>query len=323
MPFPRRQPRRSRDADRRRRRLTLELLERRLLLAGDWDLLKDINAVGASGSQPTGVVEAGGYLYFAAPQGGGTELWKSDGTDPGTVRVKDVFAGIQSSSPSSLTNVAGTLFFTANDGVSGAELWKSDGTEAGTVRVKDIFSGPTGSAPQQLVNVGGTLFFNANDGTTGFELWKSDGTEAGTVRVKDIRSGPNGSLSTTANQIPFTNLNGTLLFFANDGASGLELWKSDGTTAGTVRVKDINAGSAGSGTQLSPPQVANIGGTLYFSARDSSTGYELWKSDGTEAGTVLVKNIRTGAAHSYPRNFTEVGGTIFFAAIDATTGIEL
>ena len=89
--------------------------------------------------------------------------------------------------PSFLTDVNGTLFFTANDGTTGDELWKSDGTEAGTVLVKDIFPGaigriPFSSSPNFLTDVNGTLFFNANDDPTGNELWKSEGTEAGTVR---------------------------------------------------------------------------------------------------------------------------------------------
>ena len=74
---------------------------------------------------------------------------------------------------------------------------------------------------------------------------------------------------------------GTLYFWANDGVSGYELWKSDGTEAGTVRVKDINAGARPVRSRL---PLTNVGGTLYFSADDGTSGCELWKSDGTEAG---------------------------------------
>ena len=124
--------------------------------------------------------------------------WKTDGTDAGTVLVKDIAPGSdsggegegegsseapRSSAPQNLTNVNGTLFFTADDGAHGYEIWKSDGTEAGTVMVKDIVSGSSGSNPYQLTDVNGTLFFTANDGVHGFELWMSDGTEAGTVMV--------------------------------------------------------------------------------------------------------------------------------------------
>ena len=77
-----------------------------------------------------------------------------------------------------LTNVNGTLYFTANDGVHGWELWKSDGTEAGTVMVKDIRPGSDEYGVYDLTAVNGTLFFEANDGVHGWELWKSDGTES-------------------------------------------------------------------------------------------------------------------------------------------------
>ena len=71
----------------------------------------------------------------------------------------------------------------------------------------------------------------------------------------------------------------TVYFRANDGVTGIELWKSDGTEAGTNLVKDIRPGSAGADAA----NMTNVGGTLYFGAFDSATGYELWKSDGTEA----------------------------------------
>src|SRR5262249_54185657 len=75
------------------------------------------------------------------------------------------------------------------------------------------------------------------------ELWKSDGTAAGTVMVKDIIPGGAGSNPGGAYGYIFTNVNGTLYFSADDGAHGQELWKSDGTAAGTVLVADINPGS--------------------------------------------------------------------------------
>ena len=78
----------------------------------------------------------------------------------------------------------------------------------------------------------------------------------------------------------------TLFFAASDGASGAELWKSDGTAAGTVLVKDIHPGSMGS----VPYQLTVFGDAVYFTATDGTTGRELWKSDGTAAGTQRVSS---------------------------------
>jgi ELWxxDGT repeat protein len=116
-----------------------------------------------------------------------------------------------------------------------------------------------------------------------------------------------------------TNVDGTLYFEANDGAHGQELWKSDGTAAGTLMVKDINPGSSGS----EPYDLTNVNGTLYFDANDGTDGFELWKSDGTAAGTVMVKDIDPGSGSSAPFNLTNVNDTLYFAADDGTDGTEL
>jgi ELWxxDGT repeat protein len=197
------------------------------------------------------------------------------------------------------------LFFTADDGVHGRELWKSDGTAAGTVLVKDILPGGYSSNPSDLTAVGNRLFFSAGDGVHGRELWRSDGTRAGTVLVKDINPGPSASLDTgislTTGVIPsyLTDVGGTLFFSADDGIHGNELWKSDGTRAGTVLVKDIIPGPySGIDPYNGYPNLTDVRDTLFFTT-DAGTGRQLWKSDGTSAGTVLVKDINPGSYHGY------------------------
>src|SRR5262249_8125769 len=115
----------------------------------------------------------------------------------GTVLVKDINAGSASASPSKLTNVNGTLFFTASTAATGLELWKSDGSQAGPVLVKDLNTGSAGSSPGNLTNVNGALFFTADGGTGVQKLWQSDGPATGTVVVT------NPPAST------LTNVNGT------------------------------------------------------------------------------------------------------------------
>lgn len=279
-------------------------------------LVKDIHKKGDSG--PYRITDINGTAFFIATDGiHGWELWKSNGTEAGTVLVKDINPTGQSHL-SGLTNVAGTLFFVAADGRHGKELWQSDGTETGTVMVKDI--NPTGdSNPWYLINREALLFFVANDGVTGTELWKSDGTAMGTVMVKDIN--PAGS----SEPYYLTLVNDTLFFSADDGIHGRELWKSDGTTAGTVLVTDINTTST-AGRNSYPAYLTPVNDLLFFRANDGVHGVELWQSDGTAAGTVLVKDINTGTSamgSSYPEHFAVVNGSLFFSAIDDAHGREL
>ncbi|GBE72822.1 hypothetical protein myaer87_00490 [Microcystis aeruginosa NIES-87] len=234
--------------------------------------------------------------------------------------VKDIFPGLFGSDPRYLTAVGNTLFFQAQDGVNGTGLWKSDGTAAGTVLVKDIRPGSFSSSyPSNLTAVGNTLYFAAYDDVNGGGLWKSDGTAAGTVLVKDIR--PSSSSSYLRN---LTAVGNTLFFTADDGVNGYELWKSDGTAAGTVLVKDIFPGSSSSFTPYSNALMA-VGNTLFFTADDGVNGFELWKSDGTAAGTVLVKDINPGSSGSIPffPQITALGNTLFFTANDGVNGYEL
>ena len=206
----------------------------------------------------------GGALYFSASGG----LWKSNGTAAGTVRIKTfVNNGYSDINPTHLTNVNGTLFFSADDSSTGQELWKSDGTAAGTVLVRDINPGSVGSGPSWLTNVNGTLFFEAEDSGPYGHLWKSDGTTAGTVLVSSL-----GSAADVAIPGRLTNVNGLLYFVYNDGVHGSELWQSDGTAAGTVMVQDIYPGSTGS----DPSYLTAMNNKLYFSADDSVHGVELW-----------------------------------------------
>ncbi|WP_341853574.1 ELWxxDGT repeat protein [Microcystis aeruginosa 1339] len=132
--------------------------------------------------------------------------------------------------------------------------------------------------------------------------------------VKDIFPGLSGSSPGY-----LTVVGNTLFFRANDGVNGTELWKSDGTAAGTVLVKDIRLGSGGS----DPGFLTAVGNTLFFRSLDGVNGQELWKSDGTAAGTVLVKDIRLGSGGSSPYYLTAVGNTLFFRSLDGFNGQEL
>ena len=152
----------------------------------------------------------------------------------------------------------------------------------------------------------------------------SDKTESGTKRVKDINTVPNLSPpysdNIASNPFSLVNVNGTLLFSADDGVHGRELWRSDGTESGTVLVKDMNPGDLGSG--FGAIKAASAGWAL-LAASDGFGGIELWKTDGTLGNTQLLQDIAPGAGSSNPTAFKVSGARVFFVADDGSTGPEL
>jgi ELWxxDGT repeat protein len=137
------------------------------------------------------------------------------------------------------------------------------------------------------------------------------------VLIKDIATGTPDS-----NPAGFAGMGGKI-YFSAVGPTGNELWQSDGTAANTVNVADINPGGTTIPNSSNPSNLMALGNTLFFAANDGATGAELWKTDGSAAGTALVKDIRTGANSSSPSLLTVVGTTLYFTAADATTGNEL
>lgn len=233
------------------------------------------------------------------------ELWRSNGTAAGTFMVKDINPGAGESRPNLLTNVNGTLFFVATEPSTGTQLWKSDGTAAGTVLVRNVSPGSKDATPDYLTNVNGTLYFNASDEILGKELWQSNGTLAGTSMVQDLAAGYNSS---DPKQI--TDANGTIYFVANSN----ELWKRVGT-GNAVQVKDL----------VSPDKLTYVNGLtlLFFEGWSNASGDELWKSDGTEAGTVVVKDIRPGSSGSGINSLTSFNNLLYFIATEGVNGAQL
>ncbi len=312
-------------------------------------LVKDL-AVGASGSYPDPLGRAGNHVLFSRGDLGG-ELWATDGTDAGTRAIR---AGLSAFEAVSFGDRA---FVAASGDGAGREPWITDGTPEGTFLLKDIRPGAGGSNPHAAVLSGGFVWFLARDDEHGEELWRTDGTAEGTALVADVRPGPADGASIAIGAIP----GGAVVFAAWDDLHGRELWRSDGTTAGTVLVADLLPGPGSTdpegfvrsgdrvyfftesddgnsglwvtdGTAAGTRRISNgtgwelvaLGstGVVVYAGDATSTGRELWRTDGTEPGTWLVADVFAGPGSSTPAHLCWAGAHVFFSAWDDTAGRE-
>jgi trimeric autotransporter adhesin len=302
-------------------------------------MLKDIFP-GEGFSEPSGFIELNGNLYFTAseshtglyigvifPSG----LWKTDGSESGTVKIKNIATRFASSifpateCPDKV-RLGDKILFTAAIPLildtCDIELWESDGTTDGTRLLKNIDPGVDMAnvfgKPNLYTLAGDIVFFAATTRETGTELWKTDGTTEGTIMVSDLCSGPASSLSYDPGISNFTGFDNSLIFTPFDSVYGYELWISDGSKQGTHLIRDINPGTGN--TEVISPLTVND--NMFFGTDDGIHGTELWKTDGTESGTSLVKDIHPSGS-GFMRSIGEFNGTYFFLADDSIHGLEL
>jgi ELWxxDGT repeat protein len=272
-----------------------------------------------TGDRPAVWVGARGLLFFAAiDDSHGRELWRSDGTASGTFLVTDLAAGAASSDPRDLTELNGKVYFGASDAHAGGALWRSDGTASGTVLVKDPVPGSVFNQPPGLLRaVGGKLLFQAPTPKQDLQLWRSDGTAKGTAPFTTFPLGA-GSFrdygSVTAGS--------RLFFMAPTQHDGVELWVSDGTARGTRVLTHMAPESPfppGAAVYFLP---AADGRSVYFFADDGAHGTEPWVSDGTPAGTRLIKDVCPGPCEAGFSIGRLLGNRFYFAASDGVHGNE-
>ena len=228
-------------------------------------------------------------LFAAATAATGAELWITDGTPGGTRLLKDLMPGEDDSAPSDFTNLGNgkTLFVAAGDG-GGNTLWVTDGTPAGTVPLDlsgrdpgvDMMPIRTDEAKQMLALGDGRAVFTGSIGEAS-GVWVTDGTASCTELLLEADvgtyDGPSG----------YTSLgNGRVLFNASHEAYGEELWVTDGTRGGTMRLADLAPGEFSS----TPSYVTPIGnGKALFVASDGRFDRNLYITDGRQSGTSLLK----------------------------------
>lgn len=282
-------------------------------------LIKDI-VPGSTGSNPQWMTVVGDKIFFTATTSEfGQELWITDGTESGTVLVKDIYEGTIGSELFGLTSFEGKCMFFARDFDSELDpiidsqspeewLWVSDGTADGTLRVADVptrkgIDGMSGF----LVPSGDKVFFIGYDRNFNETLWITDGTSDGTKPLKDVypvASTSGGNFQTEAASIDWltnvkNDVNDVRVIFRantlNDSGSkiGSEIWFSDGTPDGTRWVGvDYNPGETDgvpNNTEFAFPTPYK--GKVYFRAKDGVHGCEPGVTDFTPAGTHYVSDI--------------------------------
>jgi ELWxxDGT repeat protein len=242
----------------------------------DLQFVKDLDAENER-AYPEDFVMVGSDFYFTAISDTGEQLWKSDGTEAGTVLVKEFTNEMYSLAAFDDS----TLIFRVNDSVHGSELWISDGTEAGTVMLKDIIPGPNGSSPYGFTSFKGKSYFRAAMESMGvYVVGVTDGTEAGTVAVQDV----NGNLIPQTDRV-IIQVAGEYIWFETPD----KLYVSDGTK--TVDAMDIEADSA----------LLTFKDDLYV--QTSTDIYRLTPADAADALTNEAQLVAP-ASYAYPANNT-------------------
>ncbi|MBL8914862.1 MAG: hypothetical protein JNM17_29425 [Archangium sp.] len=230
-------------------------------------------------------------LLRGAFDGGGQQLWASDGTAAGT-RMLYARAAERASAGDSIAALGNGVAFSGyahplfrafrTDGFSNTQL--SDAGES-------AFRFTSASA--------GRVFFAATPNMpTRHQLWVTDGSPGGTRLVTDTFAIPS-----FAHMVPFTN---GVLFEANG-----TLWRSDGVSSSAL-VPALNF----SGFLERP--IGVLGSQALFSGLVGSGTAQLWRTDGIDSG-VLVSND-AGRPLSYPRDFVRVGNELYFASSDRPFG---
>lgn len=244
-----------------------------------------------------------GKVYFAVRASEGTGLWSTDGTSQGTTFVKSM--AVSDNPISEITLVGGLMYFDGLESAFGHEPWRSDGSASGTFRLRDIATGSAHSRPEGFIDTANGVVFIADD-----VLYQTNGTT-----VSRLHGGFGDPGTFFRDPIGVGNV---ALFTGYTDDHGRELWRSDGTRAGTYILKDIRPNSqqdAGS----NPAELGSTGSKAFFTADDGANGKELWISDGTADGTLLITDYTDDILLS---EFVPSGNRVYFSSHNPLYGTE-
>lgn len=171
--------------------------------------------------------------------------------------------------------------------------------------------------PSNFINFNTKMYYFGRTSGYQWSLYSTDGTSTGNQVVKNLGLQVANIIAQDIDakyndyKIVFNNK----LYFAATN----QLWQSDGTTAGTNVF--LPAGFS------NPKYFKIFNGKLYFTAESNTTGREICFTDGTIAGTSVLKDIYPGTNPSidsqFDPHFTVFNNKLFFVANDGTTGFEL
>lgn len=239
------------------------------------------------------------------------QLMKLTSADQDPVAVGDI-PGDESNPPEKFHAAGGILYFVANDGMHGPKVWRSDGTSIEMVPAVAGHMPQIGSAygvPDEITDINGDVYF-----TDGRALWAINdaGSAAGIFCVAPS--------SSCAGSIMHLGVVGGMLYFVHSWEFETTLFRYDGNIVTAVRKYPAIT------NPLFFPTIdhlTDVGGRLFFVVNDGIHGAELWTSDGTPSGSIMVADIAPGINSSDPDHLTDASGMLFFTANDTIHGTEL
>ena len=286
--------------------------------AAGTSMVKDIVS-GTSSSSPSSFFVFNDEVHFSSRfTSSGVEIWKTNGTSSGTVKATNSACSHYNCDFHSVIEYNGSFY--------GGGHWNNNGREvlmynsSGLSLLVDLspgqrFSIPRMTNPSAFLVHDGWLWFLTNGNPqsgNGNCLYRSNGTAAGTTQFVCDTSVYGLEL-----------FNDELYFSRSANGKGYELWKTDGTTSGTVMLTDIVAGSGSAVGPASARLFTSSDDYLYFSVQTgtANTDHAIWRTDGTAAGTQLVKSSLVAYNDIVIGDVLYMRGQYFSTNIDSITGL--
>jgi hypothetical protein len=228
-------------------------------------------------------------LFDGFDANGHPNLWVTDGTSAGTSELSAAGAysnGLLNGANPEFTVFGSRVLFVGEDANGHPNLWVTDGTSAGTSELNVAgaeFGGLFSFDPEpDFTAVGSKILFKGADANNDLV---TNGTSAGTIELTVTGANSRGVFFSGITSPNFTVLGGKAVFEGEDAIGKVNLWVTDGTSAGTSELSVAGANSRGLFFNSLNPDFTVLGSTAVFEGADASGRPNLWVTDGTSAGT--------------------------------------